>query len=660
MAPRQRGRSAHGWAPAGGRQGGGEGQLLKSSRFASDKALMKYGRRSMKHMIAIVWAALLALGTVQASTAQVASVASTWFAPYVDATLPPMYQVQNPSSDPARQTVFGFIVASRQSPCTPSWGDYYSLAQAAEPPLSLAAVVAAMEAEGEEPIISFGGESNTPLADACTSVSALEAAYSQVVATYHDYVVDFDIEGAAQSDIAGLERQAQALRDLQDMLAAQGKQLAVWLTLPVATTGMLPVAQNVVDVMLNAGVQLAGVNLMTMYFWPAPGDGAPMLSAVTSALESSEPQIARLFAAHGIVLSEPDVWSHMGATVQIGQESVPDEAFTVTDAQGLVGFARQVGLGRVSMWSINQDTPCGSAADPTVGGYSNYCSGVVQDPLAFDKTFSVLAAPAASTSLLGGSYGTSPTSVPPSTTTTTTSSVATSTVTSGSGAASSTYPTTTSSTPSVAPDGSYSPWSAELAYPAGSEVSYGGLVYRAKWWSQGEAPTTDVEHPWDTPWEVIGSVPSGGPPESGPAPWAPNIGYPRGSLVTYGGVVYEAKWWNIGDTPVPEPADPWAAPWELLSGNSSQPSATTTSGTTSTTLQASAGATTTTTGASAAQATTYSPWSSVVAYPGGSRVIYQGLVYQAKWWNEGEVPTVDVAHPWDTPWEPVGTAWPAG
>src|SRR5579875_3477006 len=99
---------------------------------------------------------------------------------------------------------------------------------------------------------------------------------------------------------------------------------------------------------------------------------------------------------------------------------------------------------------------------------------------------------------------------------------------------------------------------------------------------------------------------------------------------------------------------------ELLSGNSSQPSATTTSGTTSTTLQASAGATTTTTGASAAQATTYSPWSSVVAYPGGSRVIYQGLVYQAKWWNEGEVPTVDVAHPWDTPWEPVGTAWPAG
>ncbi len=639
---------------------------------------MRSRHLSTKHAAAALAGVLAALGTVQATKAQEPTTAGTWFAPYVDATLPPMYQVQNPAEDPAHQTVFGFIVASRQSPCTPSWGDYYSLAEAAGPPLSIAEVIAAMQAEGEQPIISFGGEANTPLEDACTNVSALEAAYSQVVSTYNDYVVDFDIEGAAQSDTAGLDRQAQALRELQGSLAAQGKELSVWLTLPVATTGLLPVAANVVSTMLGAGVKLAGVNLMTMYFWPAPGDGAPMLTAVTSALQASEPQLAQIFETHGINLDTAGVWAHMGATVQIGQEGVPDEAFTVADAQGLVNFAGQVGLGRVSMWSINQDTPCGSASDPTIGGYSNYCSGVQQEPLAFDSTFSALGALASSTHLIGGAGtpwpvpGSSTTSSPtlPATTTTaptvapttTTDPGTSSTVTTASGVTTSGASTSSTTLP-AAPNGPYAPWSADFAYPAGSRVSYQGLVYQAKWWSQGQAPTTNVAHPWDTPWEVVGTAPASDEPQSGPSEWSPTIGYPTGSLVSYSGAVYQAKWWNMGSPPTANPADPWAAPWRLVSGPALQPSApagppsTTTTSATTTTLPAPP---TTLPVPPTTQSADYSPWSPNVAYPAGSRVSYLGLVYQAKWWSQGQAPTTAVAHPWDTPWELVGTSEPTG
>ncbi|HYO71530.1 MAG TPA: carbohydrate-binding protein [Archangium sp.] len=52
-------------------------------------------------------------------------------------------------------------------------------------------------------------------------------------------------------------------------------------------------------------------------------------------------------------------------------------------------------------------------------------------------------------------------------------------------------------------------WVSSQAYVAGNQVTYGGKLWRAKWWTQNEVPST-VE--WG-PWAFVSncqSIPDGG------------------------------------------------------------------------------------------------------------------------------------------------------
>ena len=126
----------------------------------------------------------------------------TWFAPYVDVTLTPTYQFQNTSADPARQTVLGFVVARSSASCTPSWGAAYTLARA-DQSLALSSRIAQVQQDGQQPIVSFGGQAHTSLDVACTSVSRLDQGLP--VGDQHAYnltTIDLDIEGAALTNFA--------------------------------------------------------------------------------------------------------------------------------------------------------------------------------------------------------------------------------------------------------------------------------------------------------------------------------------------------------------------------------------------------------------------------------------------------------------------------
>lgn len=78
-------------------------------------------------------------------------------------------------------------------------------------------------------------------------------------------------------------------------------------------------------------------------------------------------------------------------------------------------------------------------------------------------------------------------------------------------------------------------WSAATAYQPGSYVSYGGKSWRAKWWTQNEAPGASQWGPWeDRPdSECTGSGGGGGGSGEPPEP-KPTVGYHVGS--------YFAQW----------------------------------------------------------------------------------------------------------------------
>ena len=480
----------------------------------------------------IVLASALAGATIwvkdQVAGATHAVTKSTWFAPYVDTTLTPTLQFQDPSANPARQAVLGFVVAATPHSCVPSWGASYSLAQA-ESNLSLDNRVTQYEAIGGSIAISFGGRDNTELSLACANVNTLASDYLKVIERYHASVIDFDIEGAALDNWASIQRRALAVARVEQTVSHRAGHLAVWLTLPSETNGLQANAMSVVREFLHAKVALAGVNIMAMDFSPSPSN---MLAATESALRAVDGQLAGLFSRYGITLSGTELWNHLGVTVMIGENDTAPERFTVDDARTLSVFAASQHLGRVSMWSLNRDSQCG-AAYAEVGVLSNTCSGTPQDPLAFSHVFA-------------GLKGT-PGLAPPV-----------------SAAATSNVPDNPATSP-------YPIWQPGVPYPLHYLVVRDGNIYQAKWYNVGQDPATQVQYDWQTPWLLIGPVlPGDGPPTTTtlapstyPA-WSPSAHYQAGQRVLLDGLPYQAKWYNTADSPAAEATNPSGSPWSPL------------------------------------------------------------------------------------------------
>ncbi len=458
----------------------------------------------------------------------------TWFAPYVDVTVPPVYQFQSTSDDPARQTVLGFVVASPNSdqPCTPTWGASYTLA-GADQAMTLGSRIAQMQQDGAQPIVSFGGQAHTSLDLSCSSVPKLVHAYQAVITKYNLSTIDLDIEGTALDDVQATQRRATAIADLQREARSQGKRLVVWLTLPVEPTGLQADALSVISAMLSDRVAIAGVNVMTMDFTDPPVDGQSMLGLTEAALYATHTQLLKLFERYGEHPRSAQVWQQQGATAMIGQNDVRGENFTVADAEGLAVFAKKIGLGRVSIWSLNRDSQCGTSF-PEIGLMSNHCSGTAQRGLQFAAIFTKLPGQASAFADLA----TAPT------------------------------PPTPDTNPTDAP---YPLWSATQQYPEGYKIVEHGEIYAAKWYNSGDDPAAVVQFSYETPWELIGPVLPGDhapvikklPPGTYPA-WKKTAPYTNGDKILFHGLAYEAKWDNQGVSPDTSTDNPSGSPWHPL------------------------------------------------------------------------------------------------
>lgn len=459
--------------------------------------------------------------------------AGTWLAPYADVTLMPSHPFEDAEASPAPQTVLGFVVPDRRDPCTPTWGTHYDLEGAARE-LDLDRRIARVRERGGDVVIAFGGVVNSELAVACTDPGALADAYRRVVERYEAGIIDLDIEGSALDDAAANARRAAAIRALQRD-ASDDRPLQVWLTLPVTPAGLLPNAVGVVDAMLAGGVDLAGVNVMTMNYGGSRPDGVGMGEAALSALRATHGQLADAYRRAGVRIGADDLWSRLGATPMAGRNDVEGEVFSLDDAAALAAFAEEVGLGRVSLWSANRDRQCGAPAGegwevlPT-------CSGVEQERGQFTRT------------LLARIDGAAPVRTPPP-----------EPLAEAGGRV--------GDDPRVSP---YPIWRRDRAYREGEKVVWQRTVYEAKWWTRDEPPDAPVENEWDTPWRNVGPVlPSDAADRrdaaaATPLRWSGDAVYLRGDRVRHDGYLYEARWRTQGDQPELDPDLPDSSPWTVV------------------------------------------------------------------------------------------------
>lgn len=494
------------------------------------------------------WAGYSAFGSVKAQTEKVG--VST-FAGYVDATLTPTYSYGTPAGPAQSNVILSFIVADPSSSCTPLWGGAYTLDEAASD-LEMDRRISQLRSTGGTLRVSFGGQAGTELAAACTDAPALESAYQQVVDRYQVASIDLDIEGGSLADTEAGARRAVAIKAVQDKAVADDSHLAVWLTLPVAPTGLTAEGLTVVDQMLSAGVDLAGVNGMTMDFNSGVSQSAPYSDVVLAASKALHKQVISSYDKVGINLDDARGWEKVGITPMIGQNDIPGEVFTLDDAKIVNEFARSKGVGQVSMWSMNRDATCQSPLPKILTVVQNTCSGVDQGSLTFAEVLSE----DLPIRIVSDDSG-SPVTPTPS---------------------SSPLESPTTVTDGVIDDPATSPfpiWDPLGTYPGGTKIVWLHNVYEARYWTSGVAPGTPVAADTDSPWTLVGPVMPGDTPA--PLPTLPAGSYPQwdvdqtydaGTRVQVGNVPYEAKWYSKGQ--VPGEAIAGGSPWVLVNPTSGE------------------------------------------------------------------------------------------
>jgi len=459
-----------------------------------------------------------------------------WFGAYIDVTATPRYAFEELSdAQYPKNLVLSFIVSDKSNACTAAWGGEYTLDEANRF-LDLDRRIARTRQLGGHISISFGGQLNDELSINCIDKDKLRAAYKSVFDRYNIDTIDLDIEGEDLTNTQAMSRRAEVIKYLQQELRDENRNLAIWLTLPVTPQGLSQDGINAVQTFLEEGVDITGINIMTMDYGQSKDTHDTMQKASEKALNETHRQIQIVYKQKNITLNNSDVWKKLGATVMIGQNDFVDEIFTLNDAQGFNEFARSKGLARLSIWSGNRDVQCGDNYVNT-SKVSVACSGVDQQDHEFSQ-------------ILGEGFYAS---------ITTNASVV------------------TTESPEIievedSPDESpYQIWTEEGTYLEGTKVVWHRNVYEAKWWTQGDMPDNPVLQSWETPWQLIGPVLPGEKPIPQPtlppgiySEWSGTRIYEAGDRILFAGTPYQAKWWTQGDSPAASSSSPDSSPWTPL------------------------------------------------------------------------------------------------
>lgn len=258
-----------------------------------------------------------------------------------------------------------FVVSKDANTCLPTWGTAYGMQNYAQ-----YSKIKALREAGGDVMLSIGGANNAPLAASCKNVDDLMQHYYDIVDNLNLKVLDFDIEGTWVADQASIERRNLAVKKVQDKWKSEGKDIAIWYTLPILPTGLTPEGMNVLSDAKAKGVELAGVNVMTMDYGNAICQSANTEGqnihgkCATSAIANLHSQLKGLHPNK----SDAEIDAMMGTTPMVGVNDVQGEVFYLSDARLVMQDAQKRNLGMVGIWSIARDLPGGTNLSPEFHG----------------------------------------------------------------------------------------------------------------------------------------------------------------------------------------------------------------------------------------------------------------------------------------------------
>jgi hypothetical protein len=317
------------------------------------------------------------LATVNVTAADAAPLPSHVFAPYFEAWTGDDPAALSQQSG-AKYLTMAFIQAATKGSCTPYWnGDTNSPIASS----SFGASIASMQAAGGDVIPSFGGytadNTGTEIADSCTDVGQIAAAYEKVITTYGITRIDLDTEDNSLTNSGGIDRRNKAVKQVEDWAASTGRTVQFSYTLPTTTGGLgssgLAVLQNAVA----NGARIDVVNIMTFDYY----DNASheMANDTKSAANGLHGQLASLYPGK----SSTALWNMIGVTEMIGIDDFgPAETFTTADAAPVEQWAASTGINTLSFWALQRD----NGGCPGTKGAGN-CSGISQDTWFFSHAF---------------------------------------------------------------------------------------------------------------------------------------------------------------------------------------------------------------------------------------------------------------------------------
>ena len=324
--------------------------------------------------VAVTTAGMLAMGAGAAPAAPTPLPAHV-FAPYFEA-----YNSDSPatlsSQSGAKYLTMAFIQAASAGSCTPTWNGNQSISSA-----SYGSDIATIRASGGDVIPSFGGygadHGGTEIADSCTNVSSIAAAYESVITTYNVTRLDLDTEDKSLNNSEGIDRRNKAIAQVEQWAASNGRTVQFSYTLPATPSGLSGQDVSILQNAVNNNARIDVVNMMTFDFY----DGATheMANDTEAAAAAEVSQLASMYPSK----SQAQLWAMVGIIEMIGIDDYgPQETFTTADGTTIENWAVAKGISTLSFWALQRDN---GGCVGTKG--SDSCSGIAQSTWQFSHTF---------------------------------------------------------------------------------------------------------------------------------------------------------------------------------------------------------------------------------------------------------------------------------